>query len=289
MICPHCHNELLPEVSACPHCGGAVAAQSLPLWSDTGVDPIGRPEAADATSIKVKRYDDEEEEEPPPGAPAGWVAGDNAAVFTSAAEREENTEKKRPVFGPSDERAINTQLVSSDPQQAQHTRIVEVSLPPAVKRVMRDRADSGGEGSDGDDGEQTLFEQLAREMRHFYQRLHRIDRYAVWTLLVTLIATFAPWFFESGVGLSSGVEGVGAVSCAATLGAIGTIYLRTNRRRLSGTLIMVQFLLVVAVAAPPLFYLFVGTHQLVVGAYAALAGAAVAVVLTLARLTRLNV
>lgn len=291
MICQHCHHEVSDEVSSCPYCGGALAphGESLPLWSDAGLAPLGKQPSPEATSINVKRYDVDSghAETHEPAATEQWPSADNLGVFTSADERQEQAEQKRPVFGPANERDIHTQLVAADPQQAQHTRIVEVSLPPAVKRAMRDKADSVGE--DEEEVQPSLFEQLARESRHFYQRLHRLDRYALWTLLTTLVATFSPWFFQRGEGLSSGVEGVGFLSCVAALCAIGAIYMRTIRRRLSGMLIMAQFIAVVGIAAPPLFYLFVGTRQLVLGAYAVLLGAAIAVFFTLARLTRLNV
>ena len=101
MICKHCHHELPPDVRSCPHCGGEVEVQqeSLPLWSDTGLEPLGPEKSPHATSINVKRYDAEALQDAPATDPSPtWGAGDEAGqpVFTSAGEREDQTEKKKP-------------------------------------------------------------------------------------------------------------------------------------------------------------------------------------------------
>jgi hypothetical protein len=120
--------------------------------------------------------------------------------------------------------------------------------------------------------------------------MHRLDRITVWVLALCFIAAFLPWQRQRGIGLVSGVEGIGALGGAAALLSFLCVYFRTERRRLAALLITLQVLVSAAIVAVPLFRLIQieDRSQIIVGLYATAALGVAAVLLTLARLTRLN-
>jgi hypothetical protein len=162
-------------------------------------------------------------------------------------------------------------------------------VPAVVRRAARERAQERGQGDD-DASPPSLIEQTLTSVRHFYLRMHRFDRWTCWLLIAAFLCALMPWQRLRGVGLVSGVEGLGWGSIASAALAFGCLYWRTERRRLGGLLITLQMLFVAGTAGAPVFRVLYRTPDvaLAFGVYATLGCAGLALVFTFLRLTRIN-
>jgi hypothetical protein len=192
-------------------------------------------------------------------------------------------------------------VVNLDPEAKRGTKVVEVSLPPDVKRAarqqqprttglgVRSRLSTFKQLELQESGVSRGIDESMKAIRLFYARLHRLDRWNVWVLLGAFLASFLPWSYVQGQGLVAGIQEYGVASAAAALLTFLAIYLRTNRRRISGSLLMLQLVLASGLAAVPVYRLVISTNeQLSVGLYLTAATAAGVVLLSLARLARIN-
>ncbi len=221
----------------------------------------------------------------PPGTnqPAGFNPDPSASAFDGVA----GASAAPTNSDPAQQGAIATRIVDLDPEGGRQTRIVDVNVPAVVRRAARERAQE----NDRDESPASLIEESLTSLRHFYMRMHRFDRWTCWLLLAAFVSAFMPWQRLRGVGLVSGLEGLGWGSIVASLVAFGCLYWRMERRRLSGLLITLQMLFVAGVAGAPLLRLLYRTPGigLVFGVYTTLGFAALALVFTFLRLTRINV
>lgn len=196
---------------------------------------------------------------------------------------------------------VGTQMVSMDPQTERGTRIVDINLPPMVKKAQKkmNRPRMGSKGRTFKRGAMDLDESdisrgmddFLASMTLFYKRLHRFDRWAVWVIAMTFLGAFLPWQYEKGVGLISGIQGIfGMASASVAFLTFLWIYLRTARRRLGPAMLLLQIVTGTALVAIPLYKLF-STELLDFrfGIYFCTVASCVVVALTLARLTRINV
>ena len=198
---------------------------------------------------------------------------------------------------------MGTQVVKIDPQSERGTRIVDINLPPMVKKARQSmaRPTPGGHGQtfrkkrgalELDESEVSRgMDEFAASMKLFYKRLHRFDRWTVWVLALGFIGAFLPWRYELGTGLIAGIQGLYGILCAVmSVVTLGVIYLRTARRRLAGVMLLVQVLTSTLLASIPLYRYFsseVLTFKYGIGISAV--ASLLVVALTLARLTRINV
>ena len=196
---------------------------------------------------------------------------------------------------------VGTRVVSMDPQSDRGTRIVEINLPPMVKKARQkmNRPRPGTHGRPSKRGAMDLDEsdisrgmdQVLASLKLFYKRLHRFDRWAVWVIILAFLGAFLPWQYQQGVGLVSGIQTLFGISSATTaLLTFLWIYLRTARRRLATAMLLLQIVTGTALVAIPLYQLF-STELLDFrfGIYFCTAASSAVVALTLARLTRINV
>ena len=196
---------------------------------------------------------------------------------------------------------VGTRVVAMDPQSERGTRIVDINLPPMVKKARQkmNRSRPATPGRPFKSGSMDLEEsdisrgmdEVQASLKLFYKRLHRFDRWAVWVIALAFLGAFLPWQYEKGVGLVSGIQTLFGISSAVT--AFFTflwIYLRTARRRLATAMLLLQIVTGTALVAIPLYQLF-STELLDFrfGIYFCTAASGAVVALTLARLTRINV
>ncbi len=196
---------------------------------------------------------------------------------------------------------VGTQVVNMDPQTERGTRIVDINLPPMVKKARQkmNRPRLGSQGRTFRRGAMDLDEsdisrgmdEVLSSLKLFYKRLHRFDRWAVWVIAMAFLGAFFPWQYEKGVGLISGVQTVFGI-CSASVAFLTFlwIYLRTARRRLATSMLLLQLITSTSLLALPLYQIF-STELLEFrfGIYFCTTASAVVVALTLARLTRINV
>jgi hypothetical protein len=204
-----------------------------------------------------------------------------AAQSTAIDSREDKDTSRQEVIG--------TQIVTIDPQLERQTRIVEVAVPPMVRRAVREKERAAAAGAH-EEQQGGLLDDFGIDARHFYLRMHRLDRLTSWLLALAFLFSFLPWQRVTGVGWVSGVEGFGSLSAGLALIAFGCIYWRTVRRRLAGALMTLQLLVIAGVGAIPMVWFLTNRDlQLSFGSYGTVLAAAIAVLLSLARLTRLSV
>jgi len=184
---------------------------------------------------------------------------------------------------------INTAVELLDPQADKGTRIIDVSLPAAIRKAVRQAKREEAEHRAGSAAGSLGIEGLATSIRRFYARLHWIDRWTLLALGLSLFAAFLPWCYLPVEGLLAGIQDFGVFSAGAAAVALLCIYGRTARRRLSGLLLLLQIPVVAVVAAAPIYrFLFRGGAELSFGFYLTALGGLAAVVLTLMRLTRFS-
>lgn len=194
--------------------------------------------------------------------------------------------------------AVATRMVTLDPEIERGTRIVEVSVPAVVRRAQREReramasAEAGNpaRSRQADESEPVSpMDELMVRARHFYKRLHRLDRWTIWLLIIAAVAAFLPWVRVRGVGLVSGIEGLGGASGIAALLALVLVYQRAARRRLGALLLFIQLILVSCVGSVPV-YMLMSTRdiQISYGMAAAFLTSVFAMLFTLARFVRVN-
>ncbi|MCA9665636.1 MAG: hypothetical protein KC503_08605 [Myxococcales bacterium] len=194
--------------------------------------------------------------------------------------------------------AIGTRIVTLDPEIERGTKIVDVSVPAVVRRAQRERerqlaaaeaGESVARAQAADAGPVSPMDELGLRARHFYARLHRLDRWTTWVLIIGVISSFLPWMRMRGVGLVSGIEGIGAASGGAALIALGLLYQRAARRRLAALLLFVQMVLAALVGMVPV-YVLMSTRDVHIsyGMAAAFISSVLAVTFTLARFVRVN-
>jgi len=273
--------------------GGRERPPSLPV---TGPMPAARPRPPTGPMAAAARR-------PPP--PTGPLPQASRSTPSASAP-----EPARAPFGIPGQAVIPTRLETGDPQANRGTQIVEISLPPAVKRLRRapegreparatreeSRDAASGRRAGGPAGfavEESVVSRGVDEViaggRIFYTRMHPLDRWTVVSLALAFIASFLPWTYVRGEGLIAGIQEYGAASAVAAVLVLLCVWGRTARRRLGGLLIVLQILAAAGLTAVPVFrFMTSGEIQLSYGLYlTALMGAGV-VLLTLARLTRLS-
>jgi len=195
---------------------------------------------------------------------------------------------------------IATRIVDIGSHSAQHTRVLEVSVPAVVRRAARARerddasrrsVDAGNAGDRAEGG--SILNDLVAQLRLSYRRMSAIDRWTWWALAIGFVGAFSPWWQTQRNGLVAGVQGIGVASAVAAIFAMLCIYGRTAIRRLSGRLIAVQLLSSAVVVVVPVFPLlmgvgpFAGQASLSIGAPLTGAAGLIAVTLGLVRLGRL--
>lgn len=209
-------------------------------------------------------------------------------------------------FGPASQAVIPTHIVTADPEKGRGTQIVDLSLPPVVRQMaaskkQKEREEARAEkaktaGKPGatigvEESKVTQgIDEVMASIRLFYARMHRIDRWTFFAIVVAFVGAFLPWRVLRGEGLIAGIQEYGAGSAALSVLAFLCIYARTMRRRLTGLLIAAQLLVAVGlVAVPTLRFLLAGAEsELSLGVYLSAAGGVAVVVMTLMRLARLN-
>ena len=247
-----------------------------------------------AQEAELETEPEPQPERPPFGAQAEIATNilDTAQEATPAPEAEPEPELEpepepaRPAFGV--QAAIATHIVDTDPEKDRNTRIVDVSVPAMVRRAKQDQPPPAlptRKARDDAPKRNEPLEDLARKIRLFYARMHRVDRLTFWINLVTFVSAFLPWRSVLGRGLVSGIEGLGGASAGAALVVGLCIYSRTARRRLAGLVLLVQLSAAVAIVAVPVYLFFyhpgLGPH---LGFVATALGGAAVVILTLARM-----
>jgi len=198
---------------------------------------------------------------------------------------------------------IATELVTEDPEAQRGTQIVDLSLPPMVKQARREeekrkaapatgaaaKREAGGPLAVEESNVSRGVDDVLSSARLLYARMHRLDRWTLWAALLALVASFLPWSTVLGEGLLAGIQEYGAASAGGAVLLLFLLYRRTSRRRLAGTLLGLQVLVAaVPVAAPVYRFLTATDTQFTVGIFLTAAAGLATVVLTLARLTRLN-
>jgi len=221
----------------------------------------------------------------------------------STGGRDDATPVNVEIGGPNDDQSVvGTRVVSLDPEGSRGTKIVDLSNTPAARKASRKGSKKSRPRTPGspmavfrnleveESGVSEGIDDLLKTLRLFYARLHRLDRWTVWALVAAFLASFLPWNYELGRGLMAGIQGFGTISAALSICAIICIYMRTARRRLSALLLLLQLLLCAGVAAVPVYSVFyLDRSDLTYGVYLTGLAAAVVLVLTLGRLSRLNV
>jgi len=276
MRCPSCQNEIPSGLTVCDICQAPLEAR--------GRRPRRPPSRASSQQPLSQTG---------PPSPGGSPASAPKPQRSSARTGPQQSVRRSPVPGIpggsvplSSTGAPATRLVTVDPQVQRETRMVEVSVPAAVRRASRSQRRQQRDEEQADGPIDEAFEAA----RKIYRRLHAIDRGALWVLLLALVGVFLPWTYVRGEGLVSGVEGVGAAGvCAAVLG-LACIYGRAVRRRWGGVLLFLQLICASAIVATPVYVWLVSVDVVKVawGMGASALCGAIAVLLTLARLTRLN-
>lgn len=150
----------------------------------------------------------------------------------------------------SDQRQIGTQIVAMDPESNRGTQIVEVPIPRVVRQAVKSKETGSDPSTDSDVG---INADLDQALRHFFQRLHRVDRYAFGALCATFIFSFFPWTQVAGIGLVSGIEGLGAIAAGLAAGSLLFLYLRNAYRRFASLALLGQLLFAAGAAAVPIY------------------------------------
>jgi hypothetical protein len=217
----------------------------------------------------------------------------------------------RAPFGPPGQSVIPTRLETGDPEANRGTQIVDINLPPAVRRLARQSARDDKEGrragataaSDGrsapgsgkgnlaveESGVSRGVDELFTSARLFYSRMHGIDRWTFMALALAFVGSFLPWSYVRGEGLQAGIQEYGVLSALAALLSFLCVYGRTARRRMTGLLLALQVLAAAALVGVPISrFLTASEVQFSYGLYFTAAGGVGVVLLTLARLVRFN-
>ncbi len=278
MICPDCRAAFDDRLEVCPECGAVVAAEESPsapsmanLWnqqSGTNPDVTGPHQAVPDQPNLTGPF-------PVPGT-------------QPAAEGEA---------------AVGTRVVNLDPEAGRGTRVVEISLPPMVKKAARaqqqqkQKQKGGKRGSRAqrnleleESGVSRTIDDLLRSLKMFYARLHRFDRWTVWILAATFVASFLPWCRVLSYGLTAGIQDYGLITAPLAAAAFSLVYFRTMRRRLTFPLLLLQLLVTAGMGAAVVWrYLSAANTTFTYGIYLTALCAALAVVATLLRTARVNV
>ncbi len=196
---------------------------------------------------------------------------------------------------------VPTPTTGIDPEKERGTRVVEAPLPPMVKKRARERVNQSGKlGTTRaqknlaleleESGVSRMVDELIANLRLFYARLHRFDRWSLWVLCGAFIASFLPWLRVLSYGLTAGIQDYGLATAPLSALAIVLIYLRTARRRLTVPLILLQLLVVAGVGAVVVWrYISAVDIDFTYGIYITALFAALGVLTTMLRLARVNV
>ena len=319
MRCSNCNAEIAQGLQVCSNCQAPVAPPpgGPPAWQAPATTPNGQADLPTPPDGRQLPAAGQQQTPPPvPGAPAagGLSAHPTQAPNTPPPGATGLQNQKTPVNPPraggfpgnrpdssGGQADVGTRVVSMDPQSERGTRIVDINLPPMVKKARQkmNRPRLGSTGRtfkrgaidlDESDISRGMDEFLA-SMKLFYKRLHRFDRWAVWVLAMAFFGAFLPWQYEQGVGLLSGIQSIyGMASASAAFLTFLWIYLRTARRRLGPAMLLLQIVTGTSLVAIPLYQIF-STELLDFrfGIYFCTVASCVVVALTLARLTRINV
>lgn len=318
MRCSNCNADVPPDLHVCGACGTPIAPP-LPAagWNNADTNPSAAddaptppngtntpppvPQPAPTGGLQAMSTQ-------APGQPPGQVQGVAPPAQPAATGlADEKTPVPAPGASPFNrpdssggQSGVGTRVVQMDPQTDRGTRIVDINLPPMVRKARQKMNRSlGTQGRTFKRGALDLDEsdisrgmdEFNASMKLFYKRLHRFDRWAVWVLMLAFLGAFFPWSYELGIGLVSGVQGLfGMGTAALAMLTFLWIYLRTARRRLGPAMLMLQIVTATGLMGMPLYQLF-STELLDFrfGIYFCTTAAGAVVALTLARLTRINV
>ena len=212
MICPDCSAIFDDRMETCPECGAVVAHKP---------DEVTPPNSL---------WDNDDPNVTGPHLVPGSQAGGQAEP--------------------------GTQIVAMDPEKERGTRIVEVPLPPMVKQRARQRVKHKGmeQGLSRaqkkraleleESGVSRTIDDMLKDLRLFYARLHRFDRWSLWILCAAFVSSFLPWCRVLSYGLTAGIQDYGLATAPLAGLSIVLIYLRTARRRLTLPLLLLQLLVV---------------------------------------------
>lgn len=261
MICPDCSAIFDDRMETCPECGAVVSHQPDEVTPTGGIWGDGNPNVTGPHHV--------------PDSAGG---------------------------GPSDP---GTQIVDMDPEKGRGTRVVEVSLPPMVKKRARARERSRGASTQGqglsaaqknlaleldESGVSRTIDELISDLRLFYARLHRFDRWTVWILCAAFVASFLPWLSKLSYGLTAGIQDYGLATAPLAGVSLVLMYLRTARRRLTLSLLLLQLMTVAGVGGVVVWrYISAVDIQFTFGIYLTALFAALGVLTTLLRIARVNV
>ncbi len=270
MICPDCHAVFDDRAEQCPECGAVVSPKTA------GDAPVGQ--LWDQSNPNVTG--------PHPAAPENPDLTGPVPV-------------PGPTAGGGGEADVGTRVVTMDPESNRGTRVVEVSLPPMVKKRQRERARKKGTKSRSraqrnleleESGVSRTIDELMAGARLFYARLHRFDRWTVWILAATFVASFLPWCRVLSYGLTAGIQDYGLATAILSALAFLLVYFRTARRRLTLPLLLLQLLVISGAGALVVWrYLSAADTTFTYGIYLTFLGAGLAAVTTLLRTARVNV
>ncbi|MBK6849160.1 MAG: hypothetical protein IPG96_17060 [Proteobacteria bacterium] len=187
------------------------------------------------------------------------------------------------------ERALATRVVTLDREGERATRLVDVEVPAMVKRAGRQREGQLGGPAPTAAGELVLLGELPAWIGGVRRQLHPRDRTTLWALGVCFLGGFVPWYHVRVEGLLAGVEGLGLLSAAQALLAVGLLVGRTLRRRWALELLVAQTVLIAGAIAVPVYELLRGAlGAWYLGAGLTVAAGGVALGFSLARLSRLG-
>jgi hypothetical protein len=325
MRCPDCQTELPDGIDVCtnPNCRAVLSAEQdlKELWRSESVPDLltSAQPTSDASVIDV------EAPRPPPRAQrrSGSVPAARRAPtgpmpplpprFTGPLPRAEGGRPsapapapapRAPFGGPVGQSVIPTRLETGDPEVNRGTQIVDINLPPAVRKIARQekevRRSEAAAGSSGaprgkgrlaveESGVSRGVDEIFSSARLFYARMHGIDRWTFMAIALAFVGSFLPWSYVRGEGLQAGIQEYGALSALAALLSFVCVYGRTVRRRMAGLLIALQVLTSAALVGVPVFRFMTAVEvQFSYGPYFTAAGGVGVVLLTLARLVRFN-
>jgi hypothetical protein len=278
MRCPICDNALEPQAQRCEMCGARISRSGR--WKQETAAGGGHQGLAERLSGQLSA-----EVPVRVGRRRPTVDGQRTAAGAAARPDDDPAARRPTPFG--GQAVIATELMPADPEKARETKIIDVGVPAMVRRAARERERPRDAEDDGTD---EPIEELMAKLQRLYRRMHSLDRYSCWALCAALVAAFLPWRHVGGIGLVSGIEGYGLLSAAAALSALTLLYLRLHARGFIFILLLGQLLAAASIAAVPLYQVLLGVDGRVVwGVLVTAAASALAVLLTLARLTRINV
>jgi len=283
MRCPNCRRVLPDYALHCDHCaaGGDPAAgvgSAPPARRAEGLASLARGPLKDQVMTSAEPEDRGASRER-----VGSSSGDRSATGAARGSRD------AVGGGGPGERALATRVVALDREGERATRLVDVEVPALVKRAGRQREGQLGGPAPTAAGELVLLGELPAWIGGVRRQLHPRDRTTLGALGLCFLGGFVPWYHVRVEGLLAGVEGLGLLSVAQALLAVGLLVGRTLRRRWALELLVAQTVLIAGAIAVPVYELLRGAlGAWYLGAGLTVAAGGVALGFSLARLSRLG-